>query len=272
MKKKWIFRFALSAVLGVGTITLWSKVPHPEAIPKYWIQDKLFKASSLSFKDKQQAHAQIAKPVHVRKMSPEVAWESFRDHFGSDLKPQFGPSGQLISVQGVIGKGSKADSSFRPQDPKKAIERAREILQAAQDLIGIDPEWPLESPAARGSLFSAQVFFNETHQGVVVSPAGTIKIDLGSQGELIGLYSNYAQNVSLANQVRLDSEEAQIKAISMFQNDQFSSIDVDGGGKIIWVEGKEGRYAYQFSVNGYQVVIDAQNGNVLFRRDRRIRD
>jgi len=210
-------------------------------------------------------------PEKKRTFDPEKEWKEFVKKFGPDLKPVFLKNGQLVSVRGDPAGSNATDPAFRPDDPKKAIARAREILAAAEDLLGLRPDWPLESAATRGSFISAQVFFNETHDGVTVEPVGNIKIDMGSKGELVGLYSDYASRVKITNEVILDSEQAQTKAIATarFQNKE-TSPRVDGGSKIIWVVSEsEGHFAYEFLVNGRKVIIDAQTGDVLFSKDRR---
>lgn len=203
---------------------------------------------------------------------PERAnhWKAFQKRFGRSLKPEFSRTGHLVSIKGDWGQGNPAGSDFKPDDPKKAIYRAREILSAASDLIGIQSTWPLENALARGSQISAQVFFSQMHEGTLIAPVGNVKIDLGTRGELLGLYSDYAPSVMISNQVRLDPDEAQQKVIAAFQNSENTALTVEGGSKVIWVSGEKGRYAYQFIAQGhYQVVVDAESGQVIHTKDIR---
>jgi hypothetical protein len=204
-------------------------------------------------------------------LDAEILWREFQEKFGANLKPEFSPSKKLVSVQGQFGQGQFAAGSFRSEDPKKAIARAREIISSAATLMGIDPKWPLENALARGSKISAQVFFNQTHEGIIVVPFGNVKVDLGAKGELIGLYSSYSTDIQIVNQVRMDSEEAQLKVVEAFQDPNNTSLHVDGGGKVIWVHEHLGRYAYEFLAQGRQVVVDAQTGKILDMKDIRQR-
>src|SRR5205823_3564645 len=121
----------------------------------------------------------------------------------------------------------------------------------------------------RGSSVSAQVYFSQTHEGLLIIPGGEVKVDLGPQGELLGLYSSYAMNVVIVNEIRLDSEQAKAKVISFFQDPKLESLYIDGGARMIWVQGHEGRYVYQFSVRGQEIIVDAQTGKILSSRNRR---
>jgi hypothetical protein len=199
------------------------------------------------------------------------SWDRFTEKFGSDLVPEFSKDGYLVAVRGRVGEGVVAQSSFDPTNPRMAIARAREILHAVSDLIGFQEEWPLENAAARSGIHSAQVFFAQTYEGVSVGPSGNVKIDLGPKGELIGLDSDYAAEITIANAIILDSEQAKQKVPLAFQKQENSDLisSVDGGGKVLWISGREARFAYQFSVNGQQVIIDAASGNVLFSKNRR---
>jgi hypothetical protein len=106
---------------------------------------------------------------------------------------------------------------------------------------------------------------------LIVLPVGEVKIDLGPEGELVGFYSNYAADVTVVNQARLDSDEARKRALDAVKLTGANPVlgSVDGGAQIVWVTGREGRIAYQFGANGRQVVIDAETGEVLQNRNRR---
>jgi len=143
------------------------------------------------------------------------------------------------------------------------------VIAAASGMLGIQPDFPLGNVAVKGSRISAQVFFNETYEGISVCPGGNVKIDLGPRGELLALNSSYVPLIAVGNRVQLSSDEAKLGANAVFQRGSSDTLHVDGGSQIIWVKGQEGRFAYQFVSKGHQVVIDAQTGGVLSSWDRK---
>jgi len=205
----------------------------------------------------------------VEPTDQQKLWRDFQDRFGRNLRPEFSRVGNLVSVLGKAGEGEFAPGDFQPDHPQEAIARAREILLGAQGLMGVRASWPLENALARGSPLSAQVFLNQTYEGLMVVPVGIVKVDLGPKGELLGLFSDYVRDVKIENHIQMDSDEAQSRVYPAFQSPNQTSLHVDGGGKVIWVEGGSGRYAYQFLVRGRRVVVDAQTGKILDTKDIR---
>jgi len=199
-------------------------------------------------------------PNEKENSSRGSGWKYFNEKFGPHLKAEFSNDGRLVSIRGTLGGGHPADRKFRSENSQMAIERAQEILKEAGNLIGIRADWPLAREVARGNRISAQVFFTEMYQGVPLAPVGSVKVDLGSRGELLALDSDYVPQVDIRNEVLLSPEQAQKKAGVPVQSN---------AEEVIWVTGKEGYYAFQFLAQGYQVLVDAQTGRVLVKRDIR---
>jgi hypothetical protein len=265
--KKLLLSVVLIAVVSVGTIGHWLQK-----------QQSLPGESSISISRSAPLRVSpVPRSTHTSSNSiqsnssphRDSEWAQFTEKFGSNLRAEFAENGQLVSVQGQIDSGNATVSGFRPQDPQKAIDRAQDIVAAAQKLLGVKNEWPLGKPVTQGSPISAQVFMTETYRGMRVAPVGSLKVDLGPQGELLALYSNYASEVRVTNEAVLSSAEAQIKALSVVNSPQDTAVRVDGGEKVVWVTGNEGRIAYQFMVRGREVIVDAQTGKILHSRDKR---
>jgi hypothetical protein len=196
------------------------------------------------------------------RLAEKKTWDDFIKTYGPDFIPEYAPSGRLISIRGNLGSNqNKGSPDFRTQDGAMAISRAREIVEGVGDLLGVRPDWPLKNAVANGSPISAQVFLTQTYEGVPLAPVGGIKVDLGTHGELLGLYSDYASDVTVKNRSVLTVEEARQK-IGL----QASTAPDQ---KIVWVTGSDGFFAYQFMVHGRQVVVDAESGQILLNRDRR---
>lgn len=184
--------------------------------------------------------------------------ESFKERFGGELKFEWGESGRLVSIRGSSASVS-AGADYRSDDPQSAISRAKDILEAAGVLLGVQSGLPLENPIAIANAASAQVYFQETLGGVPLAPLGKVTVDLGPKGELLGLDSSYMPNIAPKNAV--DSKNmsgSQSKLIVWVSSNR------DGEGRAT------SRYAYDSMVNGLEVVTDATTGESLFRRDRRV--
>ena len=205
----------------------------------------------------------------------EVAWREFTRRFGGDLRPEVSPSGRLVSIQGTLGRGSRGLPGFHPEDSHQARARAEEIISAALGMLGIPAGAPLQSAAVTGSPVTAHVYFRQTIQGIPLEPVGYLKVDLGSQGELLALYSNLAGEVNLENGFVLTREQARESAfakkggLNSNPGMNLGTQYIRGGDPLIWVSGAHAYSAYRFFNQGREVIVSAQSGQVLLNRDRR---
>ena len=200
-------------------------------------------------------------------------WDVVVDQFGSSLVPEFSPAGRLISVRRNAGGPGVSKllkvASFSPNDRAQVRARSQEVLKQVGPLIGISPNWPLGDPFVELGTLSAQAYFKETYQGRPLVPVGSIKIDLGQKGELLGLSSNYATDVILKNQVILSHEEAMKKIQAFFPHKKDSILTSRIGVPVIWITGKDGYYALQFMVRGREIILNQESGKIMMNRDQR---
>ncbi len=217
--------------------------------------------------------------ISIRKQETHSrsAWDRFRDQFGEELQAQFGPNGKLGSIRGRVSEGKRAGADFDPENPAKAIARAREILVGAKELLGLAPGLSLAKPLAKTSATSAQVFFTETQGGVPLAPYGTVSVNLGSEGELVEMDSTAVSGIKPVNTVAMSPDTAKLSAESAVKETAPSAIPTTGGREVLWVPDpmgvngvSEGRYAFEYWVQGRQVIVDASSGKVLYKRDRRM--
>ncbi len=177
----------------------------------------------------------------------DQAWKKFDEAFGPGLKPEFSPTGRLISVVSEKLRGSRL--KFQNDDSVAVIAQTDKIIAAAGELLQIHPEWPLEKPEMRGSPYSSQVFYSEYHRGIPLVSVGSVKVELGAAGELVALYSDYTPPLQLTNSFQEDPQ---------------------GRRSVIWVvNAREGRLAYESFAQGRQIITDAETGQILSTRDRR---
>ncbi|MCM2277132.1 MAG: hypothetical protein NDJ89_03585 [Oligoflexia bacterium] len=196
-----------------------------------------------------------------------LTWEGLQAKYGKGLRAEFGKGGRLASLRGVPG-GVPGSADFSPDDPDEVIRRAREILVDARQLLGLQDSLPVEISATKTNPASAQVFFQEHSEGLQLAPQGKIVVDLGPKGELVGLDSDYVPDVRPAKAAVLAAEEAVRRALAALP-EPLRQAKVEGGARLIWLAGRDARLAYEFFVEGRQVVVDAENGRILWLRDRR---
>ena len=159
---------------------------------------------------------------------------AFRQKLGTSLELEFGPSGFLVSARQGPGMGKPAGGKFRPEDRQAAVARAKEIIALLADILGIQADSALGVPFAQGTPASAQVYFEETHEGMKIAPGGTVTVDLGPSGELLALYSNYVRDVRTSNSRVLPRESAELSAISAVPT-LASPSRPEGGGVLLWI-------------------------------------
>jgi hypothetical protein len=216
-----------------------------------------------------------AQPAESRVARAEREWESFRDRFGAHLTRELSVDGDLLAVRGAPGQGERAAGAFRPDNAALALARANEVVAGASELLGLDASFPLGDPVAQTGSATAQVYFRETWQGIPLEPLGSVVVDLGPQGELLNLSTDYVRDVRVTGRSKLSADEAKARVEEAVTPSLGSALPASGARSVIWVARGSaggpatGRRAYSFGAGGRQVVVDAENGKILFNRDRR---
>jgi hypothetical protein len=217
----------------------------------------------------------VGAPVPPRHASGDRdAWKDFSGRFGAELKASRDERGKLMAIRGAPGSGERAGTGYSPEDEAQVRLRAREILAAAAGLLELEADSGLGEPRVRTGPVSAQAWFPQRVDGLEVEPAGGVTVDLGSQGELLNLSSDYVPGVQVTNQRSLVPDQARARAEAAVPGES-GSLPTVGGKPVIWVTrsgpggAPVGRQAYDFNVAGRQVVVDAGDGEILFKRDRR---
>lgn len=194
------------------------------------------------------------------------AWNGFKKRFGESLQAEFHPDGRAAFVKGAPRTGARGSSSYRSSEADQVKLRAEEVFANARELIGATSKNRFADPLIQPGRVSAQVFFQQIVDGVPLTPVGTVSITLGPEGELIRLDNAAVPNIPVVNERRLTVDQAKTAA-----SDVFSGAAVEGGAAVAWSPtGTEARHAYEFYAKGRQIIVDAQTGQVISNRDRRI--
>jgi hypothetical protein len=167
-------------------------------------------------------------------------------------------------VSTVSPMSSAPDEGFDPSSREKAIARAESILKKHAKASGIDRK-ALGEPRVRVGEASAQVFYKQNFEGAKVIPYGNVTVDLGPKGELLALDSDYVPEPRSENRRVLSAKEAMPASAS--------GLETIVGAPVFFMAypeaGSPGRHAYEYNIEGKQVLVDASNGQVIFQRDRR---
>ena len=207
------------------------------------------------------------------RLSSSNLLKAFQDKMGTEFEVESLSDGRVASLRSK-GKGKPALTDFDIKDSAKTLLRAREILKDAKALLGLKDSLPLNEGKSITNVDSARVSFHENSGGIPVAPGGGVSVDLGSDGELLSLYSSYEPAATASNPESFSANEGRLKATAaVHDSDATASSRIEGGSQVVWVsksgESPEGRRAYEYTSGGRQVIIDATTGAVLSIRDQR---
>jgi hypothetical protein len=183
-----------------------------------------------------------------------------------------GPDGQLVSFR--QRGGSRAPGAYDPLDKKQILTRARDFLRDAREALALAPDTELLDESVRADSHQGDVFLRQSYQGIPLGPVGAATLTLGPQGELRSFSGDLLSGAwAVTGAFKLTAEAASRMALASVAGAE--SHQSRGGTRRIWIVAREdgtveGRPSYEFMVQGRRVVVDAQTGEILLRRDRRI--
>ncbi len=192
-------------------------------------------------------------------------WARFQELFGRNLRADIQGSGRINSIR---GSGDPAPGGrFSPSREETVRHRAEAILRELRPLIGAPTAGGFAAPVISTGTTTAQVFYRQSMDGLMLEPFGSVTIQLGEDGELVGVASDYLESVQISNSRTLSPEEARTQAATRAQA---SPEDLGAGRPVLWTRTPtEAKHAYSFSARGRQIIIDAGTGDVILDRDRR---
>lgn len=167
--------------------------------------------------------------------------------------------GRVIRIDGsglpseAFEPGQKVDG-FRTSDAAAVSARAREIFANARKMLGVpdDAEFILNPPTTGES--TAQVVAQQSQNGVPISPGGLVTMLIGPEGGIRALDSSIYPKTEIANVVRLAPPPQSREILFVTQSAPTAVL----------------RHAYETRDRGIQTVTDAETGEVLLERNRRI--
>jgi len=226
-----------------------------------------FLERSLSERQASTAHRGVQTRSAVKKESDPQSWKrnwsQFQKKFGKHLRADFSSQGQLLRIRGEVGQGKPNRSGeFTSQNSIDVIHRSEQVVQAVKALIHYEEQFPIQQVQAQPGKWSAQVHYRQVWSDLPLEPLGKLKVDLGPQGELLGVDSDYHPGVQVKNGGVFEVSEIQARSVAqahLKEDGTHFVASLKEGRKIIWVDRRlVGFPAYSYSEQGRTVVISAQ--------------
>src|SRR5690606_7595318 len=142
-----------------------------------------------------------------------------------------------------------------PSNESDLRSRASEILADAAPLLGVDPDTTFLSPLVEGGDTTGRVTYQQGIDGVPIYPGGTVTVVLGPRGELKAFDSSVYPATKIGNRATLPQPVDSRRVLYVTESEPVALL----------------RYAYDSLHRGIQKVTDAENGEILLERDRRVR-
>lgn len=214
-------------------------------------------------------------PVRASKtIAPSVGHFVWPIEGAQAWKGEFNSAGRLVSVRGSLGQGPRGLQGFDPSDAAQVRARAEELLKMLSSGLGVRPDSPLRESSLRAGRHSAQIFYEQTLEGAPVRPDGQVSLDIGPEGELLGLDSSYRKPPALiadSGSRVLDEAQARQAVESELSTPLSGRLGAGRFEPVVWVTpAGSGVRAFYAQTRGFEVVVDASSGKVLHRRDRRM--
>lgn len=224
---------------------------------------------------KEQSVATAQAEISPAPKRTQITVAPFLRHFGSELDLKFSSDHRLVRIRSSRKPGVAA-RTFQSGDYESVRKRSQEILDQVKSLIAYNPDFPVGENAIRSDEVSSQIEFTEKYRGVPLAPFGGITVQLDQNGGIRGLYSTYISEVRISNEASMDETEARELAPKKIHFSRTQDTPVGKGELILFTPGPQDseqpvelKYAYRYSIDGRDVILDASNGNILSERDRR---
>ncbi len=189
------------------------------------------------------------------------------EKLGKGFAVEYSPEGQLLAITGKPRPDEIREADFKPSSSDQVAKRSRELMKELLPALGLAVGTRLGEPRVQPGEVSAQVYFQQTQEGVPIAPFGSVTLLLGPAGEILRVDNSSLSELHVEGDAKLSISEARLAAGAA------ASRIVEGGEQVVWATSSTGaaRPAYQFESQGRQIVIDASSGKVILNRDRRMR-
>jgi hypothetical protein len=204
---------------------------------------------------------------------------SIQSKYGDQLKFEFAYDTLLSSIENLSRvPQQRAAQPYDSNNPEYVSSRASEILEDLRAVFPLHQKLPLKSLTVQTGPGNAQVYYQQNYENIPIEPYGKVTLMLGPQGEFLALHSDYLPSLELRNQRSLTDQQAKVLLMKYGKDEKNPRDELELGSlrQIIWItslagNGKaaQGLFAYEGSVQGRQIIVDSQSGELLLRKDRK---
>lgn len=221
------------------------------------------------------SHSQISRTALREASRMKELWGVFQAGYGPFDENTFSPDLRLLRLRS--DQSIAAGGGFQSGQRNSVLARGEEIVKNAQELLGLDSFRSLSLASIQTDEFSSQLEWIQTVQGLPIEPAGRLSLQLTQEGGLRGLYSSIIADYRISNQVSMSMVEARQLVFSSLQFHLEHPEKVNDLGHLILFAKNfqqsstqvELRHAYRFWIEGREIIVDADNGQLLSEKDRR---
>lgn len=217
-------------------------------------------------------------PGHISKeanvQSAKQNWAEVNKWIGGEVTGQFDSKGRLVALRVKGGRASHPANDFL-QNPSAIRNRAKEVLERLQGVLGIARLETLVERQVLHSAVTGVVSYHQEVQGLPLLGAGSLRVTFTSTGAVDSLYSNVYGDLKLVGKFAFDAEIAKSR-ISPPLDSTRTVNDFSSSRPIAVVRGTPAGGAiavpaYEIWSRGTQYAVHGETGQVLWKRDRRIR-
>jgi hypothetical protein len=122
----------------------------------------------------------------------------------------------------------------------------------------------------KSNLKSVQV--QQTFDGEPLSPVGRLVIDYDNKGREVGKYSTLVKDLEISNRKQINTSQANRQIEDQLRRKGLDKIPERffNGRNVIWIDGPgQGKYAREYFAAGQHIVVDMEDGKIIYDRDRR---
>lgn len=214
----------------------------------------------------------VARPIERALASVDrKSWHDTQQRLGKKLSARF-EQGRLLEMSGTLDDGERA-KGFDPSSKVSVVNRAREVARWIGPYVGV-PQDQWSSARVVTGTSSAQVYFEQSRDGLPLLPAGVVSMDFGPDGQLLSLTTRLFPDVQIQGEEKIPHTLAE----SIAREGSAANMPSLGGRRVLWVPHPDpsanqtlAYRAYEFFVGPKQILVNATTGHVISSRDRGIR-
>lgn len=215
--------------------------------------------------------ASPARGAPARRIASVPKWHEVERRLGRNLTAKF-DGDRLVEIQGSLEDGLKS-AKFSPEDKQRVAARASEVARWIAPFVNVPQDEWSRARVVTGPR-SAQVYFEQSREGLALFPPGIVSMDFGPAGQLLSLSTRLFEGLEIQGEEKIPHTLAE----SIAREGVSEAVPTSAGRRILWIPHPDpsgdrtvAYRAYEFFVGPRQILVNATTGHVISKRDRGIR-